>query len=132
MYMQETKPGSNCFIADQKHPHVVAIAKVCHWFSPAFSPKDVPRFYDLSGICESPGVFRLMIKLFVDRYRAQGDKGPTHVMGYDARGFVLGPPIAMALNLPFVLLRKKGKNPGPLVHSTPYHKEYKEKAPDSM
>jgi adenine phosphoribosyltransferase len=30
--------------------------------------------------------------------------------GFDARGFVLGPPIALALNKPFFMLRKPGKD----------------------
>merc|ERR1719326_1669474 len=51
-------------------------------------------------------------------------KRPTVVVGYDARGFVLGPPVAMALGIPFVLLRKTGKNPGPLCTSSQYNKEY--------
>lgn len=27
--------------------------------------------------------------------------------GFDARGFILGPPVALALGLPFFMLRKK-------------------------
>lgn len=27
--------------------------------------------------------------------------------GFDARGFILGPPVALALNVPFFMLRKK-------------------------
>ena len=42
------------------------------------------------------------------RYR---HKGVTCIVGIDARGFVLGPPIALALKVPFVMLRKKGKMP---------------------
>eukprot|EP01052_Picozoa_sp_SAG31_P034453 SAG31_NODE_4029_length_3650_cov_1.509716_4_plen_187_part_00 len=70
----------------------------------------------------------------MERYREQIEAGcgPTVVVGYDARGFVLGPPIALALKLPFVLLRKAGKNPGPLVESSAYSKEYKEHQPDKM
>ncbi len=30
---------------------------------------------------------------------------------FDARGFVLGPPLALALNRPFFMLRKQGKMP---------------------
>lgn len=33
------------------------------------------------------------------------------IVGIDARGFVLGPPIALALKVPFVMMRKKGKMP---------------------
>ena len=53
-----------------------------------------------------------------------GDKGPTHVAGFDARGFVFGPPVALALGIPFVMIRKKGKLPGVLVSSGEYTTEY--------
>ena len=39
--------------------------------------------------------------------------------GLDARGFVLGPPIALALGKPFFMLRKPGKMPNCLF-SKPY------------
>jgi adenine phosphoribosyltransferase len=32
----------------------------------------------------------------------------------DARGFVLGPPIALALKKPFVMMHKRGKMPNAL------------------
>lgn len=38
-------------------------------------------------------------------------------------GFVLGPPVALALNLPFYMLRKKGKMPN-AVSGEAYTKEY--------
>ena len=41
----------------------------------------------------------------------------------DARGFVLGPPIALALQKPFVMMRKQGKMPN-TVSSDSYKTEY--------
>ena len=41
----------------------------------------------------------------------------------DARGFVLGPPIALALQKPFVMVRKKGKMPN-TVSTDEYKTEY--------
>lgn len=41
----------------------------------------------------------------------------------DARGFVLGPPIALALGKPFIMMRKKGKMPNS-VSSEDYKCEY--------
>jgi adenine phosphoribosyltransferase len=118
----------------QTDPRVVAIAKNCRYYSPKFSPKDVPAFYDLSGITENAEIFQTTMDVFIDRYRAKiaTGKGPTVIVGYDARGFVVGPPIALALGIPFVLLRKAGKNPGPLVESSAYSKEYAEHQPDRM
>ncbi|ESL11558.1 adenine phosphoribosyltransferase [Trypanosoma rangeli SC58] len=40
--------------------------------------------------------------------------------------------IAMELGVPFVLLRKEGKNAGVLIASEPYEKEYKEKGSEAM
>lgn len=56
----------------------------------------------------------LVVWWFVRRSR-------THRL--DARGFVLGPPIALALQKPFVMMRKKGKLPNS-VSSTDYITEY--------
>ena len=98
------------FLADQTDPAVLRVAAVCRYYSPAFAPKAVPAFYDLSGITEDPAAFETAVRIFVSRYRAMpADRAPTVVVGYDARGFVLGPPIALRLGLPFVLLRKAGK-----------------------
>jgi adenine/guanine phosphoribosyltransferase-like PRPP-binding protein len=49
------------------------------------------------------------------RYRKIGiDK----IGGFDARGFILGPPVALALNIPFFMLRKKGKLPNAVAGSS--------------
>ena len=100
------------------------IAAALPWYGPKYSPHDVPSFYDVSGITESPEVFKAVVNLFVERYRAQGANGPTHIAGFDARGFLFGPPIAMALDIPFVMIRKAGKLPGVLVSSGKYVTEY--------
>lgn len=121
------------FFADQSNAVVRRIAASCRYYTAKFSPKDVPAFYDLSGITENPEIFEATISVFVERYRAMPKgTGPTVVVGYDARGFVLGPPVALRLGIPFVLLRKAGKNPGPLIRSNAYSKEYKENQPDQM
>jgi len=41
----------------------------------------------------------------------------------DARGFILGPPIALALQKPFVMMRKAGKMPN-TISSENYNTEY--------
>jgi len=41
----------------------------------------------------------------------------------DARGFILGPPVALALEVPFVMIRKKGKMPN-TISSEEYNTEY--------
>lgn len=64
----------------------------------------------------------MTVDIFVQRYR---DMDIDFVAGLDARGFVLGPPIALALRKPFVMIRKKGKLPNAVTGSE-YFKEYKE------
>ena len=117
--------GPKHFCLDQADDGVNTIAKSLPWYGPKYSPHDVPSFYDVSGITEDPAVFQLVIDFFVARYRAQGpENGPTHIAGFDARGFLFGPPIALALKLPFVMIRKAGKLPGVLVSSGKYVTEY--------
>ena len=45
------------------------------------------------------------------------------VAGFEARGFIFGPPLALARRVPFVPLRKPGKLPGKVV-SRSYELEY--------
>ena len=44
-------------------------------------------------------------------------------LSLDARGFILGPPIALALKKPFIMMRKKGKMPNSIT-SDDYKCEY--------
>ena len=116
--------GDQHFCLDQADEGVKRIAKSLPWYGPKYSPHDVPSFYDVSGITEDPEVFQLVVDFFVERYRSQGADGPTHIAGFDARGFLFGPPIALALKIPFVMIRKAGKLPGVLVTSGKYVTEY--------
>jgi len=116
------RPNHACY--DQTHEDIQAIARALPYYGPKFSPHDVPMFYDVSGITENPRVFQKVIDLFAARYAEQGERGPTHVAGFDARGFLFGPPLALKLNVPFVMIRKAGKLPGVLVSSGTYETEY--------
>jgi adenine phosphoribosyltransferase len=80
----------------------------------------VPRFYDISGMLSDPVAFQLCIDVFAARYK---DLEVDCIAGLDARGFVLGPPIALALKKPFVMVRKVGKLPNALTGEE-YFKEY--------
>ena len=82
----------------------------------------IDRFYDISGMIHDPEAFQLCINIFVERYRGLEI---DFIAGLDARGFILGPPIALALRKPFVMIRKKGKLPN-AVSGQEYFKEYKE------
>ena len=61
-----------------------------------------------------------MIDVLVERYK---DAKIDSIGGFDARGFVLGPPLALALKKPFFMLRKPGKMPNS-ISSGSYKVEY--------
>jgi adenine phosphoribosyltransferase len=100
----------------QDGPEACKIASVI----PYYPFHGVPRFYDISGMTHNPEIFQLCIDIFVKRYAGMAIDA---VAGLDARGFVVGPPIALALKLPFIMIRKKGKLPN-AVTGEEYRKEY--------
>lgn len=60
----------------------------------------------------------------VVRFLAGCAEGPVDVVvGIEARGFILGAPVALALGAGFVPVRKSGKLPGPTIGQT-YDLEY--------
>ncbi|XP_072986621.1 adenine phosphoribosyltransferase 1-like [Typha latifolia] len=83
-------------------------------------PKPGVMFQDITTLLLDPKAFRDTIDLFVDRY---GDKGITVVAGIEARGFIFGPPIALAIGAKFVPMRKPNKLPGKVI-SEEYSLEY--------
>ncbi|KAL3797645.1 hypothetical protein HJC23_013477 [Cyclotella cryptica] len=87
---------------------------------PYFPFKGIPRFYDIGGFLEKPDVFQQIVDIFVARY---GEIGIDSIAGLDARGFILGPPIALALRKPFIMMRKQGKMPNS-ISSDEYDTEY--------
>lgn len=129
MALQEVAPHS--FELEESAPLVQLLKKNYRWYSPKFSPRDVPVFADVSSVTESPETMKAIRDYLVARYRAMPQL-PTHILGFDARGFLFGPMIAVELGIPFVLMRKAEKNAGLLIKSEPYDKEYKEAAPEIM
>lgn len=85
-------------------------------------------FLDIFPLLRDPVGFETLITNFVHRLTSHTiAQSPTKkvdvVVGLDARGFLLGPIIAMRLGAAFVPVRKKGKLPGETVHAE-YEKEY--------
>jgi len=77
-------------------------------------------FRDICSLLEDRVVFRKLIDMFVHRYiTAEIDA----VVGIDARGFIIGAPLAYELNVGFIPVRKKGKLPGNTI-SESYSLEY--------
>ncbi|KAG6331730.1 hypothetical protein ID866_7359 [Astraeus odoratus] len=91
-------------------------------------PKPGVGFLDIFPILRDPFAFETLITHFVHHITSQTIpksvlKKVDVVVGLDARGFLLGPTIALRLGAAFVPVRKKGKLPGPC-SSVSYEKEY--------
>ncbi|XP_009888355.1 PREDICTED: adenine phosphoribosyltransferase [Charadrius vociferus] len=77
---------------------------------------------DISPLLKDPAAFRTLIDLLEDHLRASFPQ-IDFIAGLDSRGFLIGPPLAQRLGIGFVLIRKKGKLPGP-TESVSYALEY--------
>lgn len=66
-------------------------------------------FRDITPLLRDPDGFRATIDLFVDRYR---NLNIDAVVGIEARGYMIGAPLAYELGAGFVPVRKPGKLPG--------------------
>jgi adenine phosphoribosyltransferase len=72
-------------------------------------PKKGILFRDITTLIEHPEGFRESVERIASVYRGHGI---THVAGIEARGFIFGAGVAIALGAGFVPIRKKGKLPG--------------------
>ena len=72
-------------------------------------PKKGVFYRDLLPILNAPEAFNEVIKRFTSQYQG---KNITKIAGIESRGFIFGAALARELQLPFVLVRKKGKLPG--------------------
>ncbi|KAK3144325.1 hypothetical protein QOZ80_4AG0311570 [Eleusine coracana subsp. coracana] len=83
-------------------------------------PKPGIMFNDITALLLRPGVFKDAVDLFVERYRGMSIAA---VAGIEARGFIFGPAIALAIGAKFIPLRKPKKLPGEVI-SESYELEY--------
>ena len=72
-------------------------------------PKKGILFRDITTLIEDPAGFRESVERIADAHRGIGI---THVAGIEARGFIFGAGVAIALGVGFVPIRKRGKLPG--------------------
>ena len=72
-------------------------------------PKTGVMFKDITPLFQSPERFRAMVDVLAARYARSGAQ---LVAGIDARGFMLGAALALAMGVGFVPIRKAGKLPG--------------------
>jgi adenine phosphoribosyltransferase len=83
-------------------------------------PKPGILFYDISTLLRDPEAWKETVRLLV---AAIEPLKPDLLAGIESRGFLIAAPVAYALNRGFVMIRKKGKLPGPTIPHT-YDLEY--------
>ena len=72
-------------------------------------PKKGILFRDITTLIEHPEGFKESVERLAEAHRGIGI---THVAGIEARGFIFGAGVAIALGVGFVPVRKRGKLPG--------------------
>ncbi|XP_020609584.1 adenine phosphoribosyltransferase-like [Orbicella faveolata] len=69
---------------------------------------------DICPVLKDCNALRTVTDLFTDHLQKHFPKIDA-IVGLDARGFLFGPLVSMNLNVPFLLIRKSGKLPGPTI-----------------
>ncbi|XP_010556446.1 PREDICTED: adenine phosphoribosyltransferase 1, chloroplastic [Tarenaya hassleriana] len=100
---------------DPRIPKIASAIRVIPNF-----PKPGIMFQDITTLLLDTQAFKDTIDLFVERYKG---KDISVVAGVEARGFIFGPPIALAIGAKFVPMRKPKKLPGEVI-SEEYSLEY--------
>ena len=83
-------------------------------------PKEGISFKDITPVCQNPEAFKQAVN---DLTKPFLNKGITKVVCADARGFIFGGPVALALNAGMVIARKPNKLPYVAMSET-YDLEY--------
>ncbi|XP_077223069.1 adenine phosphoribosyltransferase 5-like isoform X1 [Tasmannia lanceolata] len=91
-----------------------AIRTVPHFKKPGL------MFQDITTLLLHPKAFKHSVDMFIDHYR---DMNISVVAGIEARGFIFGPSIALAIGAKFVALCKPNILPGAVI-SESYALEY--------
>ncbi|KAJ5580157.1 adenine phosphoribosyltransferase 1 [Penicillium hispanicum] len=81
-------------------------------------------FEDILPIFADPSLHEALIRsLELHITESYGGQKPDVIVGLEARGFLIGPSLALRLGASFVPVRKQGKLPGPC-ETQSYDKEY--------
>ena len=81
-------------------------------------------FEDILPIFADPSLHEALIRSLELHVAANyGNQKPDVIVGLEARGFLMGPSLALRLGASFVPVRKQGKLPGPC-ETQGYEKEY--------
>ena len=71
-------------------------------------PKEGVKFYDITTVLNDAESFQKLFQALLEKAHALQ---PDVITALEARGYIFAPALALALNVPFVPLRKKGKLP---------------------
>lgn len=74
-------------------------------------PKPGILFYDISTLLRHAEAWQAAVEQMAGVVRAYR---PTVLAGIESRGFLLAAPLALKLGCGFIMLRKRGKLPGPV------------------
>ena len=86
-------------------------------------PIEGVNFYDVNSLFAS-NLWTSEVEDIAKRIQDSIEFLPTHIVGIESRGFVLGAALSQELDIPFVMIRKKGaKYPGKLLEES-YELEY--------
>ena len=83
-------------------------------------PKPGISFKDITTLLKNGEAYREAINALVEQVK---EWKPDVIIGPEARGFLLGAPVAYAMGIGFIPVRKPGKLPGETVSET-YELEY--------
>lgn len=83
-------------------------------------PKPGVIFKDITPILQHPETLRLSCEALAGPYR---ERDISLVIGVESRGFIFGPPVALALGTGFAIARKSGRLPWETVAES-YELEY--------
>ncbi len=83
-------------------------------------PKEGIDFKDITTLLKDPSAYEEAIDKIAERYE---DEDIDLILGVEARGFLIGAPLALKLQKGFVPVRKEGKLPGEIL-KTEYDLEY--------
>ncbi|MCC7276215.1 MAG: adenine phosphoribosyltransferase [Alphaproteobacteria bacterium] len=83
-------------------------------------PKPGILFYDISTLLAHSAAWKAAMEQLADAVRPHR---PDVLAGIESRGFLTAAPLALMLGLGFIMVRKKGKLPGPTIPFT-YDLEY--------
>lgn len=111
---------SNAFEQLRRNLHITSLLSD-QFKSYSDFPKSGVLFQDFLPLFSKPK----HVKTLVEYMKSQYDQleNIDVIVGLESRGFILGVPLAYAMELPFVAVRKAGKLPGS-VHKVKYGTEY--------